>query len=209
MIVSHSISPSTRFSIIDIKTLDQYIPDQVYTGEGEINGRVLTVIFENEASKQFSEDMEVYLSWKHRNIPNKYGYDVFTKVDDKPLTYQLYYSPSMLHKGVVLARIELVDKISVTPSRNFLINILSNPAMSDEELEESTEFSILQKNIAETRKMLEEANDLAEETQDLVEDLHEDVNNKLNEVDSKLESMNTEINNRFYNIETTLKWGVV
>lgn len=120
-----------RAKVINMKTLNQDIEEPVVIGEGDADGRKLRIIFTQEAAAQFTPNTKVYLSWKHQELNIK-GYNVFTEIkkpDDKrfPPTWEITYPKSMLHKGHVLANIQLVDDISISTSTNFLIHVLINP----------------------------------------------------------------------------------
>ncbi len=123
-------------NVINMKSLSQDIKDPIVVGGGESNGRWLTVIFTQEAAAQFSEETHVYLSWRHiqKNIK---GYNVFKEIpredtdeltaEEQPPMWQIYFSDTMLSEGDILARIELVDDISVSASTNFTIKVLAEP----------------------------------------------------------------------------------
>lgn len=123
-------------TVINMKTLSQNIADPIIVGGGDTNGRYLTIIFTQEAAAQFAPNTKVYLSWKHiqKNIK---GYNVFTEIpredtdeltaEEQPPAWYIYYPDKMLCEGDVLARIELVDDISIAASSNFTIKVLADP----------------------------------------------------------------------------------
>lgn len=172
-------------TVINMKTLSQDINDPIVVGAGEANGRWLTVIFTQEAAAQFSENTNVYLSWKHieKNIK---GYNIFEKVEQEdtdvltaeelPPIYQIYYPKEMLHEGTVNAVIELVDNISVSASRTFSIHVTSDPWDETDWIEQDdlSEFKIAMNRVQQLQQTV---NDTYEELnlrlQEL-EKLHED-----------------------------------
>ena len=64
---------------VNMKSLDQDIPDPVVAGAGDANGRTFRIIFTQEAAEQFTPDTKVYLKWYHKQKKTK-GYNVFTRV---------------------------------------------------------------------------------------------------------------------------------
>lgn len=133
-----------KASIINMKSLSQYIEDPIIVGGGESNGRTLKVIFTQEAAAQLTPETNVYLSWRHITKGVK-GYNVFTKIPDAPKpAWEITYPKEMLHEGDVLACIELVDDISVAASTNFHIHVLSDPWEGSEWIENDdlSEFKI-------------------------------------------------------------------
>lgn len=51
-----------KATVINMKTLSQDIADPVIVGAGDANGRVLRIIFTQEAAAQFTPSTKVYLS---------------------------------------------------------------------------------------------------------------------------------------------------
>ncbi len=139
--------------IINLKSLSQPIADCV-VGGGEVNGRHIVVIFSQELAERFTPITKVYLNWKHQNVENLEGYNVFTQVNDpeyfdvcgNPPTWEIHLPQAMLEAGDVTARIEIVDKISIDASLNFLIKIVDAPSYHDEFLETDT-YSDFQKAV--------------------------------------------------------------
>lgn len=70
-----------KATIINMKSLNQNLPDPVIVGAGDANGRTLRIIFTQEAAAQMTDKTKVYLSWYHQDIDIK-GYNVFTQVID-------------------------------------------------------------------------------------------------------------------------------
>lgn len=126
--------------VINLKTLDQDIPDTNVVGAGDADGRTLSVIFTQEAAARLTPSTLVYLSWKHLKTGVQ-GLEVFTKVKDKPATWEIHYPQSMLYEGDVLACIKLIDEISISTTVNFHIHVLSDPNEPDY-LEENDSYNI-------------------------------------------------------------------
>lgn len=120
-----------KATVVNMKDLSQNINDPIVVGAGDASGRVLRIIFTQEAAAQFTPSSKVYLSWKHQELDIK-GYNVFTEIkneddEDWPPTWEIRYPQTMLHEGNVLACIQLVDDISIATSTNFMIHILADP----------------------------------------------------------------------------------
>lgn len=113
---------------INLKSLDQDIPDPITVGGANANGRTFRIIFDQEAAAQMTDDTVVYLRWKHQQ-KNIQGYNNFTKVSDDPIVWELKWPCSMMNCGAgeVTCDIELVDDISISPTQTFLVHILSEP----------------------------------------------------------------------------------
>lgn len=120
------MSNELRVFTVNLKSMDQDISDPIVASAGDANGRTLRVIFDEEAAAQMTDETQVYLSWVHKQLKIK-GYNVFTKVKDDPITWEIKYPKALLHKGDVLACIEIVDSVSVTASTNFIIHVLEDP----------------------------------------------------------------------------------
>ena len=119
--------------VVNLKSLSQDIQDPMIQGGGDANGRSLRVIFTQEAADMFTSDTKVYLYWNHQKLKT-YGVNVFTRVDDggdcnccEPPTWEIKWPKAMLHEGDVLCCIKLVDDISISPSNNFIVHVLSDP----------------------------------------------------------------------------------
>ena len=146
--------------IINLKSLSQAIPDCV-VGAGEVNGRHIVIIFTQELAERFTEYTKPYLSWKHKNIKNLEGYNVFTKVEDpadedvcgNPSTWEIHLPQAMLEPGDIVARIEIVDEQSIDASTNFLIKILDAPSNHDEFLESDT-YDSFQKAVLDMNNLI-------------------------------------------------------
>lgn len=150
-----------KANVINFKSLDQDIKDPIVAGAGDVNGRTLKLIFTQEAAAQFATNTKVYLSWRH-NEKDIVGYNIFDKVNNDPQIWQIHWPQKMLFEGTALCRIELVDNISVTPSVNFLVKILSNPN-DGSTFVESDDFSVFQQAILDGNHFVEEMKQKVEE----------------------------------------------
>lgn len=115
-----------RILTVNLKSLDQDIDDPIVAGAGDANGMTFRVIFTQEAEAQMTPDSKVYLKWWNQATNTK-GYNVFTKVSDDPCIWKIHWPQAMLSEGTVLCRIELVDSVSISPSTNFNVHVLSDP----------------------------------------------------------------------------------
>lgn len=114
-----------RFTI-NLKSLNQDIPDTIVVGAGDADGRTLSVILTQEAAARMTPFTNLYLSWKHLRTTIE-GLNVFTKINDNPQTWEIHYPQSMLREGNVLACLKMIDEISISTSTNFNIKVLSDP----------------------------------------------------------------------------------
>ena len=183
-------------TIINMKSLSQNITDPIIIGGADSNGRFLTIIFTQEAAAQFSDNTNVYLSWRHIQKDVK-GYNVFTKfeyedtsevtAEEQPPTWYIYYPKALLHEGDVLAHIELVDDISVAASVNFSIHVLADPWDGTKWIEQDdlSEFKIAMNKAQEMDDHYEEIRMVIEELKkkfDLI-DYQDDNYNGINDID--------------------------
>lgn len=153
-----------------IKSLQQKIhPISIGAGASR---PYIWVKFDGEAAKQFSSFTLVYLSWEHDDRKNTRGYNVFTQESKDPNIWKIHLPQSMLHEGRVIARIELVDRVSIAASHSFEINILHNPN-EDETFTSSEDFGVFQEAIIDVTAKIEDATKLLEQTQTAVGDLNE------------------------------------
>lgn len=147
---------------LNLKSLDQYIDNPVIAGSGDVNGYTLRVIFTQVAAKQFAENTKVYLNW-HNLSSDTYGYNVFTQIKDN--IWEINYPAALLaHEGKVLARIELVDNISIAPSTNFTIQVLKNPN-NDSRFDDKDDYSIFSQAVLELNSTNEKMKQQLEEQQ--------------------------------------------
>ena len=120
------MSQELKTFTVNLKSLDQDIHDPIVAGSADAYGRTFRIIFDQEAAAQCVADTKVYLSWRHMQLDIK-GYNVFTKVQDDPIVWEIVYPQAMLHEGDVLCCIELVDSVSIASSTNFIVHVLSDP----------------------------------------------------------------------------------
>lgn len=120
------MSQELKTFTVNLKSLDQDIRDPIVAGSADAYGRTFRIIFDQEAAAQCVADTKVYLSWRHMQLDIK-GYNVFTKVQDDPVVWEIVYPQAMLHEGDVLCCIELVDSVSIASSTNFTVHVLSDP----------------------------------------------------------------------------------
>lgn len=147
---------------LNLKSLDQEINDPIIAGSGDVNGWTFRVVLTQTAAKQIADKSKLYLNWHHISA-DVYGYNVFTRVNEN--TWELYWPIALTqHKGDVLARIELVDQISIAPSTNFTIRVLSNPN-DDRRFEYKDDYSVFSLAVLELNSALESANKQMEEWQ--------------------------------------------
>lgn len=155
---------------LKIKSLEQKIRP-ITIGAGATRPYIY-ITFDQEAAAQIVPDTLVYLSWRHLSGKRVKGYNVFTKIAQKPKPiWKLALPPSLLTEGVVQARIELVDSKSVAASCTFEINVLSNPNQ-EETFTESDDYTVFRDAIIDLTKKINETRELWEDTQQTVEDLN-------------------------------------
>lgn len=113
---------------INLKSLDQDIPDPIAVGGANANGRTFRIIFSQEAAAQMSDDTIVYLKWKHLQKKIQ-GYEAFIKISDDPVCWEIKWSTQMMRCGVgeVICDVELVDDVSIAATQTFLVHILEDP----------------------------------------------------------------------------------
>ena len=120
-----------RKTVVNMKTLSQDIESPIVVNAADMEGRKLRVIFTQEAAARFTPTTKVYLSWYHQEADIK-GYNVFTEIikeddDTFPPTWEITFPKTMLYEGNVLACLEIVDDISISVSKNFIIHVLRDP----------------------------------------------------------------------------------
>lgn len=120
------MSQELRAFTVNLKSMDQDIPDPIVAGAGDANGRTFRVIFDQEAEAQLTPETKIYLSWFHKQEKNK-GYNVFKQTNTDPVVWEIKWPQDMLHEGDVLCCIEMVDSVSIVQSTTFLVHVLSNP----------------------------------------------------------------------------------
>lgn len=120
------MSQELRTFTVNLKSMDQDIPDLIVAGAGDANGRTFRVIFDQEAAAQLTPETKIYLSWFHKQKKIK-GYNVFTQTNDDPVIWEIKWPQTMLHEGDVLCCIEMVDSVSIVQSTTFLVHVLTDP----------------------------------------------------------------------------------
>ena len=120
------MSQELRAFTVNLKSMDQDIPDPIVAGAGDANGRTFRVVFDQEAEAQLTPETKIYLSWFHKQKKIK-GYNVFTQVNDDPVIWEIKWPQTMLHEGDVLCCIEMVDSVSIVQSTTFLVHVLTDP----------------------------------------------------------------------------------
>lgn len=155
---------------IKIKSLQQKIRP-INIGAGATRPYIY-VIFDKEAAAQFTPKTIVYLSWKHTDGKEVKGYNAFIQVSEKPNVWKIMVPPTMLHEGTVLARIELVDNVSIAVSTTFEINILYNPN-ENESFTASDDYGVFQEAIIQLTEKVNQTTSMLEDTQSTVKDLQE------------------------------------
>ena len=120
------MSQELRAFTVNLKSMDQDIPDPIVAGAGDANGRTFRVVFDQEAEAQLTPETKIYLSWFHKQKKIK-GYNVFTQTSDDPVIWEIKWPQTMLHEGDVLCCIEMVDSVSIVQSTTFLVHVLTDP----------------------------------------------------------------------------------
>lgn len=120
------MSQELRTFTVNLKSMDQDIPDPIVAGAGDADGRTFRVIFDQEAAAQLTPETKIYLSWFHKQKKIK-GYNVFTQTNDDPVIWEIKWPQTMLHEGDVLCCIEMVDSVSIVQSTTFLVHVLTDP----------------------------------------------------------------------------------
>lgn len=120
------MSQELRAFTVNLKSMDQDIPDPIVAGAGDANGRTFRIIFDQEAEAQLTPETKIYLSWFHKQKKIK-GYNVFTQTSDDPVIWEIKWPQTMLHEGDVLCCIEMVDSVSIIQSTTFLVHVLTDP----------------------------------------------------------------------------------
>lgn len=166
---------------VNLKSLDQDIDDPIIAGAGDANGRTFRVIFTQEAAAQFTEYTKVYLSWHHKQ-EDVSGLQVFTKVCDDPMIWEIKWPRTLLYEGDALCCIKLVDDISTVQSTNFIVHILSDPN-TGEHFTVSDDYSIFNTAVINmnyiSQKMVNQMEDQEKEFskwRDSFSQMQEDIN---------------------------------
>lgn len=181
-----------RFTI-NLKSLDQDISEPVIVGAGDANGRTLSVILTQEAAARMTPSTLLYLSWKHNDTKVE-GLDVFTKVNDKPQTWEIHYPQSMLSEGKVLACLKIIDEISISTSTNFLIHVLSDPNEA-EDFEYNDNYNIFKEAALELNNTNREMQKIKEDTLNTLGLANKAFNQKIDELNELMIKIENFLNN--------------
>ena len=155
--------------VVNLKSLSQDIEDPIIQGGGDANGRALRVVFSQEAADMLTPYTKVYLYWNHQQLKT-YGVNVFTKVskDDQcccsPVIWEIHWPKAMLHEGDVTCCIKLVDDVSISPSNNFNVRVLSDPNTGDTFVT-GDDYSIFDRAVIEMNAATEKAREQLEQQQ--------------------------------------------
>lgn len=179
--------------VINLKTLSQDIEDPIIQGGGDAQGRTFRVIFTQEAADMFTEYTKVYLYWNHQQLKT-YGVNVFTKVSKNedcfnPPVWEIKWPKAMLHEGDVLCCIKLVDDISISPSNNFIVHILSDPN-DGSTFVVGDDYSIFDKAVIDMNAATEQAKKQLQEQQEEFEKMREEFSGMKGDIQEALDKAN-------------------
>ena len=191
-----------RSFVVNMKSLDQDIADPIVAGAGDANGRSFRVIFTQEAKAQMTPDTKVYLKWKHLQYDVR-GYNVFNHICDCPETWEIHWPQAMLHEGDVLCRIELVDSISIAPSVNFTVHVLSDP-------DDGSKF-VLSDDYSEFQAAVIDLNSLSNKMREQMEQQakeFENMKNQFEELNDKVDEALDKANEALDKVENIMQVNV-
>lgn len=177
-----------RSFVVNMKSLDQDIADPIVAGAGDANGRSFRVIFTQEAKAQMTPDTKVYFKWKHLQYDVR-GYNVFNHICDCPETWEIHWPQAMLHEGDVLCRIELVDSISIAPSVNFTVHVLSDPD-DGSKFVMSDDYTIFQDCVLDLNNLSDQMREQMEQQAKEFEDMKNQFEELSDKVDEALDKAN-------------------
>ena len=157
---------------VNMKSLDQDIPDPVVAGAGDVNGRTFRIIFTQEAAEQFTPDTKVSLKWYHKQRKVR-GYNLFTRVSENedcfnPPTWEIKWPKNMMFEGDVMCCVEVVDDISICPSTNFVVHVLSDPN-DGSSFVVSDDYSVFQEAVLTMNSATDKINQTIEQQQNQFE----------------------------------------
>ena len=158
-----------RTHVINLKSLDQDIPDPIIAGGGDVNGRTLRVILTQEAWAQMTSSTKIYLKWRHKQLDIR-GYNVLRQVSEEPCVWEINWPSAMLRKGDVLACLELVDKVSISPTVNFIVHVLEDP-IGNSGFRNENDWSAFQKAVLKLQDLEEKIKRI--ESLEMIETLHD------------------------------------
>ena len=160
---------------VNLKSLDQDIQDPIVAGAGDANGRTFRIIFDQEAEAQITPATKVYLSWYHKQKQVK-GYNVFTKVSDDPIIWEIHWPRAMLSEGDALCCIELVDDCTLFQNAVIQMKCIADQ-MKDQKKKKKIEFEDMQLEFSEVKETAEEAKTIATEAKTKVDYLDDKIDN--------------------------------
>lgn len=166
----NNIPDQVKDVVINFKSLQQKIAP-ITIGAGATRP-YLYVFFNKESKAQFTNNTLVYLSWRHVNGKKVKGYNAFTQVSEEPNVWKIAFPASLLHEGEVLARVELVDGISIAASRTFEINVLTDPNQ-EQDFTDSDDYTLFQEAILTLTERINQTAEILEHTEITVKDLNE------------------------------------
>ncbi len=180
-----------RSNVIDLKSLDQDISDPIIAGAGESGGPQLYVILTQEAAARFTPTTNLYLSWKHLDYPNVKGYDMFDKISDDPAVWAISWPHAMRKAGTVEACLEIVDELSVSQSKHFNINVLSDIESGAGDFTQE-DYDLFHQALVEMSEKVQEANNLVDNANDVFDVIFDLYNTMKADYDNILERVDQE-----------------
>ena len=182
--------------VVNMKSLSQDIEDPIIQGAGDANGRTFRIIFTQEAAEQFTPETKVYLKWYHEQLKTR-GYNVFRQVQAggscgvSPI-WEINWPQAMLHEGDVLCCIEIVDDISIAPSNNFIVHVLSDPN-DGSNFVVSDDYSVFKQAVIDMNAVAEKSEAQFQEQQEKFDDIVSDFNSMWGDVNLALRKANAAI----------------
>ena len=190
-----------RPNVIVLKSLDQDISDPIIAGAGEAGGNKLIVVFTQEAAARFTPETKVYLNWRHQNLDNVCGFDMFQEQEQEEgitvkcgtphCIWSIGWPHNMKHEGTVEASIVLLDAVSKDETVHFNINVLSD-LQGSESLMDEEDFSLFEQALLDMNKNLADMRELLQQAQELfstVSDLQEQLETELQEIKEEQEKL--------------------
>ena len=163
-----------RAFTVNMKSLDQDIEDPIIAGAGDANGMTFRIIFTQEAAAQFTPETKVYLKWFHQQKKIK-GLNVFAHIENECYpVWEIHWPRNMLHEGDVLCNIEVVDDISITPSTNFVVHVLSDPN-DGSSFVLSDDYTVFQTAVIELTSLADKAKEQLDQQKEQFEDMRQTV----------------------------------
>lgn len=180
------MSSELKVLTVNLKSLDQDIPDPIVVGGADSNGRKFRVMFDQEAAAQMTQYTKVYLSWFHQQRKVK-GYNVFKKVNDEPEIWEIYWPKTMLHEGDVMCCVELVDDISIAASTNFIVHVLSDPN-DGSSFVVSDDFTVFQDAVIRMNSTADKMNSMMNDMSDRFDSWRMDIDGAIDAANAARES---------------------